>query len=172
MNPLADLGVFLAHAVVLEDEAASRYDELAEAMAQHRNREVEALFRQMAHFSRLHRDEAVERAAAAAGRLPDLKPWEFSWAEGESPESGEMIQAHYLMTPYHALELALQAELGAERFYRSIAEGTEEPEIAALAREFAEEEAEHAEALQRWLERTPPPPEGWDEDLDPPVEVE
>ncbi len=172
MNPLTDLNCFLAHAVVLEDEAAERYDELAEAMGTHRNRPIEKLFRQMAHYSRLHRDEAIERARTEGGGLPDLKPWEFSWPDAESPESGEMAQAHYLMTAHHALKLALAAERGAERFYRSIAEKSRDDTIRALADEFTEEEREHAETIERWLAATLEPPPGWDADPDPPAQVE
>jgi len=172
MKPGEDLACFLAHAVVLEDEAASRYDELADAMSVHRNREVEVLFRQMAGYSRMHRDEAIERARAHAGGLPKLKPWEFSWPASESPESGEMSRAHYLMTTRHALELALAAELGALAFYQHIADHGADRIIRALAAEFSAEEAEHAEAIRRWLATTPELPEGWDQDLDPPVEIE
>lgn len=172
MTPLTHMGCFLAHAVVLEDEAAGRYDELADAMATHRNRETEALFRRMAGHSRQHRDEAIERARRQGGGLPDLKPWEFAWPDAESPESGDMGASHYLMTPHHALELARAAELGAERFYRHVAEASEDAAIKALAAEFADEEAEHAQAIERWMASTPEPPEGWHEDPDPPVEVE
>ena len=52
----------LAHAVRLEAEAARRFDELAEHMATHGNRDVEAAFRQFADFSRLHLKEAMARA--------------------------------------------------------------------------------------------------------------
>jgi len=172
VKPVEDLACFLAHAVVLEDEAASRYDELADSMAVHHNREVEALFRKMAKFSRMHRDEAIERAESSGSKLPGLKPWEFEWQDDESPESGAMDQAHYLMTAHHALQLAIAAERRAERFYARIGRDAQDAGIRALAQEFAAEEAEHAEALERWLESQPRPASGWDEDPDPPVEVE
>ncbi|MFU8895730.1 MAG: hypothetical protein ACNA8J_05035 [Gammaproteobacteria bacterium] len=35
-----------------------------------------------------------------------------------------------------------------------------------------EDEAEHAAALEEWLQRYPPPANAWDEDLDPPAEVD
>lgn len=172
MSPHDDLGTFLAHAVVLEDEAATRYDELADAMEVHNNPEVEKLFRQMAKYSRLHRSEAIEHARNHAGGLPDLKPWEFEWPGDESPESGRLESSHYLMTPYHALELALAAEHSARDFYASVAASAKDSGIRELAEEFTAEESEHAEAIGKWLEQYPEPPEGWDEDLDPPVQVD
>lgn len=172
MNPRSDVAVFLAHAVVLEDEAASRYIELAEIMETHHNNEVAELFRQMAGYSRMHLAEAAERAEQHAGGLPDLAPWEFDWPGHESPESSRLDGIHYLMTPHHALKLALEAECSARDFYAAVAAETDNPTIRQLGEEFAAEEAEHAEAVERWLERYPEPDDGWDEDLDPPVMVD
>lgn len=172
MSPLDHLGCFLAHAVVLEDEAATRYRELADAMAVHNNPETEALFRKMAGYSDMHRAEAIAHAEKHANGLPDLKPWEFEWPNDESPESGRLESAHYMMTPYHALELALEAEQGAFAFYDAIATDSNEAAIRELAREFADEEASHARALKKWLAEFPKPPENWDQDLDPPVDID
>lgn len=172
MTPLDDLGTFLVHAVVLEDEAASRYDELADTMEVHHNDEVATLFRQMALYSRMHLKEATEHAAAHAGGLPDLKPWEFDWPGSESPESGRAEASHYLMTPHHALNLALAAELSAHAFYAGVASRSRSEPIRKLAAEFAAEEAGHAQALRKWLSRYPAPPRAWDEDLDPPAAVD
>ncbi|WP_041717891.1 ferritin-like domain-containing protein [Alkalilimnicola ehrlichii] len=160
---------FLAHAVVLENDAAERYDELADAMETHNNPEVCELFRRMAGYSRLHLQEATEHAEKHAGGLPDLKPWEFQWPGEESPESGELDQSHYLMTVHHALKLALAAETGARDFYGQVARSTRNDEVRALAEEFTAEEAEHAELIEEWLKRYPAPEEGWDEDPDPPA---
>lgn len=172
MSPFDDLGTFLLHTMVLEDEAAARYDELADAMEVHHNREVEDLFRQMAVLSRLHLNDATDHASLHAGGLPKLKPWEFDWPAQESPESGRLESSHYLMTPHQALQLALEAELSAHAFYDSVATQASEESIRILAAEFAAEEAEHAAALRRWLARYPKPPRGWDEDLDPPASVD
>jgi rubrerythrin len=172
MSPLKDLGSFLAHAVVLEDEAATRYRELADAMSVHNNPEVEALFRKMAEYSDMHRAEAVGHAEQHAGGLPDLKPWEFRWPGDESPESGRLESVHYLMTPYHALELALAAEQGAHAFYSGVAEQTGNADIRTLAREFSAEEKQHVEALEKWIAQYPEPPDNWDDDLDPPVPID
>jgi rubrerythrin len=172
MSPLKHLGSFLAHAVVLEDEAATRYQELADAMAVHNNTQVEALFRKMAGYSEMHRAEAVAHAEKHAGGLPDLKPWEFEWPGDESPESGRLESSHYLMTPFHALQLALEAEQGAFAFYSSIASQTHDRAIRELAQEFSAEEKQHVEALEKWINQFPEPPENWDDDLDPPVSVD
>jgi len=168
----SSLPLFLAHAVELESEAAERYDELADSMEAHNNRQVAALFRDMARYSRLHRDEVTE-IAAAHGPLPKVAPWEFQWAgSSESPEAAAFDGAHYLMTPHHALRMALACEEAGHAYYAAVAEQTPVEEVARLAREFAAEESHHVVLVRQWLERFPAPKAGWDDDPDPPNMVE
>ena len=47
--------------------------------------DVAAFFRQMAHFSRLHLAEATERGGFR--HPPVLKPEEYQWPDGTSPET-------------------------------------------------------------------------------------
>lgn len=166
-----DLRLFLSHAVALEGDAAERYHDLTAALDVHNNPAVAELFERMEHYSRLHLAEARERADAAGG-LIRLKPWEFQWPDADSPEAAEFEASHYLMTPHQALKLALAAEHGAHRFYAGVRDATANSQVAALAAEFAEEEAGHARELEEWLKRYPPPDEDWDEDPDPPVSVD
>ncbi|MCC5861284.1 MAG: ferritin family protein [Gammaproteobacteria bacterium] len=167
----ASVALFLAHAVTLEEEAAERYDELADTMAVHHN-DVEALFRRMAGYSRLHRDEALGRAQAEGDVLPTLRPWEFAWPSPESPESAALADTHYLMDAHQALSLALTAERQAQAFYQQVADTSHDARVRELAGEFAEEEAEHARLLEEWLTRHPPSAAAALDDLDPPVAVD
>ncbi len=168
LNAASSLSLFLAHAVELESEAAERYDELADSMKVHNNLEVAGLFSDLARYSRIHRDD-VKGAAAKHGPLPKVAPWEFDWNHTpESPEAAAFENAHYLMTPYHALMMALTCETQGQAYYAAVASETKDPEVAALAREFADEEGGHAELVRNWLKRHPAPPEGWDDDPDPP----
>lgn len=165
------LVMFLAHAVALETEAGERYEELAGTMEMHNNPEVAGLFRKMAEFSRLHAAEVRARAEGHAP-LPGLKPWEYRWTDPEPPESGDLMQAHYLMTPHHALTFALANERRGWEYYDRAARSAVDPDIRPLARAFADEEAEHVAILERWLSRTAPPEAHWDEDPDPPQVVD
>ncbi|MGB0697115.1 MAG: ferritin-like domain-containing protein [Rhodospirillaceae bacterium] len=162
--------VFLAHAVALEQESADRFDELADTLEVHHNGEVTELFRKMAHFSRLHLAEA--KSMVGPGGLPHIKPWEFQWPGEEAPETVDIEGTHYKMTPWHALTLALESEKTGYDFYASVAESTDDVEIEKLAKEFAEEEAEHVAMLETMIAKFPEPKEGWDEDMDPPAVVD
>jgi len=75
---------------------------------------------------------------------------------------------HYLMQPYHALEIALACELQAQKYFESIAAGRVPEKVRITAREMAQEEREHVMLIRAWLENVPQPAAGWDEDPDPP----
>lgn len=168
MSGATSVGMFLAHAVELETEAADRYEELADSMEAHNNVDVAKLFRDLSGYSRKHCNEVLE-IAKEFGPLPSVAPWEFEWdSTTESPEAAAFENTHYLMTAHHALKMALQCEQQGSKYYAAVAAGTKDAKVAELAREFAEEEAGHVELVKQWLQRYPLPPEGWDEDPDPP----
>ena len=140
---------FLAHAVRMEAEAARRFDELAELMATHGNAEVEAVFRQLADFSRLHLKEAMERAGFR--HITDLPDGGYDWPNGESPESAPWWGVDGMMDVHTALDLALVSERSSLAYYQSVAQDTNDPRVKLMAEEFAEEEAEHVEQLKRMI---------------------
>ena len=154
---------FLAHAVALEQEAAERYLELADMMEAHRNDSVSAVFRSMTRFSQLHCDSIKLRIGTMV--LPQLKSWEYRWRS--PPEAGGEEGFDYLIEPYNALKYARANEIRAMQYYRSVADGAQDPEVKRLALEFAHEETEHVAALDRWIELTPRPAMGWEDDPDP-----
>lgn len=160
------IALFLAHAVALENEAGDRYDELADMMETHNNSEVAVLFHQMRDFSRLHASQVSARALEHQP-LPKLKSWEYRWDAPESPESGDVADTHYLMTPYHALQFALANERRGWEYYNKVATTSPDADVRALAAEFADEESEHVATLERWVDRTPKPEAAWAEDSDP-----
>jgi len=151
---------FLAHAVAMEEEAAERYLELADMMESHRNDEVSAVFRDMHRFSIMHRDSIRKRIGAI--ELPQLKSWQYRWRT--PPEMGDEDAFDYMMEAYNALQYARANELRAMEYYRSVAGQTDDPELKRLASEFAQEEAEHVEALDKWLGRTHRPSASWEKD--------
>lgn len=156
----------LAYALRMEQEAVERFNDLADQMEVHHNYEVADLFRKLAEIESTHVENV---GTAAAGReLPSLLPWEFEWHGGTSPEGGPLEEAHYLMQPWHAIELALEGERLAAGFFRQVAETASDHRVAKLARELAEEEAHHVALLEKWQKRFPKPGKDWDSDLDPP----
>jgi rubrerythrin len=140
---------FLAYTIKLEQEAALRFGQLADAMATAGNREVMELFRRLSEYSCLHLTDA--RARAGFRELPDLQTGDFHWPDIESPETAAIWAADPLIGREQALHVALEAERAGLAYYQSILDSTKDPEIKALAKEFVEEETMHVAELERWI---------------------
>lgn len=161
---------FLAHSLAIENEAVERYTTFAEQMEVTNNPEVAGLFREMARLEGLHAHEIEAQIGDQA--LPEAASWEFEWPHGDSPEAVDFSDTHYLMTPYQALTLVLEAERRAVEFFETVSNTSADKEVREMAAEFAKEEREHVELVRKWRERYPPPAEDWDHDPDPPNQME
>jgi len=164
VSSLADL---LAIAYQIEANAVERYDLLAAQMETHNNQQLAALFRDLARAETVHRDE-IGRLAGDIDVVSHARHV-AKWTRGESPEEVDLGKAHYLMTPWHALDLAHAAEKRALAFFTSIVQTTTEPSIRKMAEEFAEEEKEHVNIVNRLMQKYLLPAHAWSEDLDPPI---
>ncbi len=145
--------LFLAHAVALEREAARRYEDLAAAMATEGNQPIAQFFARMAHYSRKHLAEAMARGGFR--KLPPLEPHEYEWPDGTAPETAGWAGVDALIGPQEALALALDGERRGHAYYLAIATSTRDPELRALAGEFAAEEAEHVRELEKLVASHP-----------------
>lgn len=157
---------FHAHVFAMESDAAHRYDDLADQMETHNNREVAGLFRRMAEIERKHADHATKADPDAARPRPATQ---FHWLGAEAPEAIDPLDLHYMMTPHHALTLALRCEENAVAFFEHVLETTKDLVVREHAKHLVEEEREHVQLIRKWLARYPKPQDGWDEDPDPPV---
>jgi len=156
---------FMAQALAMEREAAVRYSDLADAMEIHNNRETAALFRKMADIERKH----ATRIMVEMGwkDMPALPPGKPSWKGFEAPETTPGDEVHYLMHPYHALQLALVNEQRAERFFAELARTATVESVSAAARELQAEEGEHVRLVRAWMKKLPKPDRDWADDPDP-----
>jgi rubrerythrin len=119
-----------AHAIATEHEAARRYAQLAERMAQQDDATAAALFHGLAQAEA--RRLADLRRESAGLELPDLSA-DHSWRmEGCDP-----------------LQIALRAEKAARAFFEQAARTAADPAVRALALEMAAEEAAHADQITR-----------------------
>ncbi len=167
VTSLADL---FAVAYQIEADAVERYDLLADQMATHNNPELMAVFRDLSRAEAIHRDE-IRRLAGDIDVIAQAQRM-AKWRLGESPEAASLSEAHYLMTPWHALQMALAAEHRALAFFKSVVETAKDPAIRKLADEFVEEEAEHVNLVHRLIRKYPKPADDWSSDPDPPVSQE
>lgn len=170
-NPkVSSLNDLLAVAYQIEIDAVDRYNELADQMETHNNPELVKVFRDLARAEGIHGEE-IRRLAGDfdvvnhALQIARFKP------KG-SPEEAAFDDAHYLMTPWHALQISLAGEKRALAYFTSIVETAKDPKVKAMAAELVEEEAEHVNLVNRLLLRYPRPSESWADDLDPPASQE
>ncbi|MGO9702225.1 MAG: ferritin family protein [Xanthobacteraceae bacterium] len=167
---VASVADLFAVAYQIEADAVERYDLLADQMATHNNPELVAVFRDLSRAEAIHRDE-IRRLAGDVDVVTHARKM-AKWKQGESPEAVSLGDAHYLMTPWHALQLALAGEQRALDFFRSILDSVKDPAIKKLADEFVEEEAEHVNLVHRLIRKYPKPADDWSSDPDPPVSQE
>ena len=160
----------LALAYQIEADAVERYNLLADQMETHNNPELVKVFHDLARAEGIHAKEIQQQAgdidaAAIARRLG-------AWKSGDSPEEADLSAAHYLMTPWHALQMALAGEKRALAFFSDIVETATDTKIKQMAAGFLEEEVEHVNLVHRLLRKYPTPPDSWSEDPDPPTSQE
>jgi rubrerythrin len=156
----------MAQALAMETEAAQRYDDFADAMEIHNNLEVAALFRKMAGIERKHAAQIMaEMGWKAMPALPRGRP---SWEGFEAPETTPADEVHYLMQPYHALQIALSNEQRAERFFARLVRAAAQESVRQAARELQAEEIEHVALVKAWMKKVPRPDRNWANDPDPP----
>jgi rubrerythrin len=142
-----------AHAIAIEREAAARYSEFAQRMADLGNETAAEVFATLARLEAEHLDELVRRTTGMA--LPELAAHEYAWLDAGAPETAARELVFRLLTPRQALEIALQGEKRAAAFFESVVLSAGDPMLCALAIEMAADEADHIVMIEKLLERTP-----------------
>jgi rubrerythrin len=164
--PVASASEFMAHAYAMEAEAAERYAEFADSMELHNNREVAELFRKLSRIEQRHADQILEQMGWKQSPASSAN---VRWEGAEGPETADSTELHYLMQPYHALQIALHNEKRARDFFAHLAKVTKNAGVRKGALEMEQDEAEHVRLIEEWLKRTPVPDSNWETDQDPPV---
>lgn len=157
MDPIRSTAELYAHALAMEAEAADRYVELAVRMLDEGNREIAELFWKLGRAEGEHYAALLRKAAQMV--LPSLPRGAYRWIDAGGPETAAQELVFRLMTPRHALAIALDAERRARDFFNAAARTAADPAVRALAREMAAEENEHIVSLLEQIERTPAPPD-------------
>jgi rubrerythrin len=148
---IASVDDFLGYAMKVEEDAALHFDEIAAAMEDCDNQEVAKLFRQLAGFSRLHLAEVKSRAGSLD--LTKVVPPEYVWPNHATPERTSLLAGDPTLSRLDALKAALQGERRGYEFYAAVVATTKAAEVAAMAKEFVREEAEHVKVLEAWITR-------------------
>ncbi len=139
-------------AVLIEEEARDRYEELADQMALHHTPEAERFFRFMQRNEERHRAELAGRRETLFGNQPVSVQREMIF-DVEAPDYDE-VRAR--MPTRVAFELALHCEQKAWAFFDELVPRLNDPAVKHLFEELRAEEVHHQDLVRREMERLPP----------------
>jgi rubrerythrin len=153
-------------AVLIEEEARDRYEELTHQMELHHTHDAARFFRYMVGNEEKHRVALAERRAKLFGEEPRAVTREMIF-DVEAPDYDE-VRAY--MTPRTALTTALHSEEKAWSFFTQAAAQVGHAEVKKLFEELVAEELEHQQLVKKELAKLPADDELRQEDFeDPPV---
>jgi rubrerythrin len=154
-------------AILLDEEAEGRYEELAEQLELHHTPEAAAFFHRMSSEERRHVSQLRQRRQQL---FPGAGPGTSHVALWDVKTPG-YDQVHVSMTLREAMQTALGAEEKAEVFFEAVLREVRDAEVASLFGELRDEEARLHEQVERDLAALPPEPAARPEDFeDEPVE--
>jgi rubrerythrin len=167
-----DFSTFTLHdaldlAILADEEAEERYEELADQLELHHTKEAAAF---------LHRMSSEERRQAAQLRQRRQQLFPDAGRKVSRPVLWDVKtpgydEVHVFMTLREAMLMALGAEEKAEAFFEDALHQVHDTEVAAFFAQLRAEEARLREQVERDLAALPPEPQARTEDFaDEPVE--
>lgn len=139
-------------AILIEEEAKERYEELVSQMELHHTPEAGSFFRLMIGNEATHGEQLAARRVALFGNEPRTVSRAMLW-DVEAPEYDEV---RAFMTRRQALEVALRAEEKAHAFFVGALPAIRNPDVKRLFEELRDEEVEHQRLLQAEFAQLPP----------------
>lgn len=137
-----------AIAAAMEQEAATRYAEIAERMRLEGDPALADVFERLSADERGHLDGVVHWSRKIKGRDPD--PARIRWQIPETFDDEGAATAHpRLLSAYRALAMAVRNEERAFAFWSYVAAHAETAEIRQAAEAMAHEELGHVAILRR-----------------------
>jgi rubrerythrin len=134
-------------AIIIEDDARDRYEELADQLELHHTEEAAQFFRFMVKQEIKHGDELRERRK----RLFGEEPVEVSRTDVPEVETSDYDEARAFMSPHQAFRVALANENRAFEFFDSALKYVKDREVAELFTQLRAEEMDHRERVQKAL---------------------
>jgi rubrerythrin len=138
-------------AILVEEEAKERYQELAENLELHNTRDAARFFRFMVGCEAKHGEELSAKRRELFGDQPRKVDRSMLW-DVEAPKY-EAVRV--FMSLQDALLVALQAETKAFNFFDNALPEVEDPDVRDLFSELRQEEVEHQQLVQAEMAKLP-----------------
>lgn len=146
VHSLAEL---FAIAYALEEEASTRYRELAARMREHDALDTAAIFEHLAEEERSHRDQVTGWSVQRTGMAPKAADVRWDIPDTFDDEAAGELAGSWLATPYRALSMAVRNEERTFAFWTYVAAQADDAAIRQAAETMAREELEHVSLLRR-----------------------
>lgn len=137
----------LGHA--MEQEAAQKYDSLAEEMRGQGKADLAEVFTRLAAAEREHVDSVTKWSQSRRGKSPDPALIRWEAPETFAPDAAAEAKTSQLMTPYRALAMAVRNEERAFAFWSYLAAYSRDADIKKAAEAMAREELGHVATLRK-----------------------
>ena len=138
-------------AAAIEEEARARYLEFVDQMTRHHTPEAAGFFDRIASSELTHAERIKKRRRAMFGDAEVTVDRSLVY-EVEAPEY-DRVRA--FMTVHRALEVALESERKAFRFYEQALVVVEDVEVRRLFEDLREQEVLHQQLILEFRERLP-----------------
>ena len=139
-------------AIIIEDEARDRYQELAEQLEVHRSPEPAKFFKGMVINETKHGEQLRAHRQKACGGAPS----KVDRSVVPEVETAGYDEVRAAMTPHAAMRIALASEIRARDFYARALGQVKDAKVKDLFTELLQEEKEHHAMVERALGRLPP----------------
>lgn len=146
---LRSLDETFALAYAMEQEAATRYAELADDMRRQNKGDLAEVFSRLAAAERDHVDSVTRWSQSRRGKAPDAALVRWEAPETVDADGATELKTSRLMTPYRALAMAVRNEERAFAFWSYLAAYSEDPEVKKAAEAMAREELGHVSVLRK-----------------------
>ena len=151
-------------AILIEEEAEERYEELSHLVGGRYAGDAADVFRTMVVNESKHGRQLAERRAKLFGDAPRKVDRDMIW-EVEAPDCGK---PRAFMSARQALEVALSSEKKAHEFFDLAIPGLRNPDVRALFEELREEEASHQRMIEQHMKDMPDGPDVEEHEADEP----
>ncbi len=155
-----------AQVYAMKCESEDRLQDLIDSLIQHNNSAAADVFSRTIELIQVSIKKIEQRTQGM--QLPEIPPWEAQWYFEEQPDCLCIENAHYLMTPLQALELAIFNEIRLQEFFIvQVNKGVNE-EIRIIADDFLIQEKQLTKQIHSWKKQLESSPTEQNEDFDPP----
>ncbi len=156
-----DLQDALDLAILIEQEAMERYEELTAVMREHRTEEAASFFHFMAKAEAKHGADLLTERAKLFGKAARRVDRSLLW----DVEAPGYETVHDFMTLREALKVALDAEVKAYDFFDQALKLSLTPPVKKLFEELLQEEIVHQDMVKKELAKAPPETDTTPEDF-------